>query len=170
MQAPRWVGANLASGARTVIFFLAAAVVQLTGSVFIWHMIEWFSTACCLYGHVQKVKGAPVLVLHAPRRRPAPRSLRPCSLGRRPASRVGFRGEIHGLPGGGAKGEEAHHHHFSSSTSRVQRCRAGGGGGGGRRAAPCKSSGRKRQGPARYNEQICLCASNHRIVSKKGRK
>jgi hypothetical protein len=29
---------------------MAAAVVQLAGSVLIWHMIEWFSTACCLYG------------------------------------------------------------------------------------------------------------------------
>jgi hypothetical protein len=29
---------------------LAAAVVQLDGSVFIWHMMDWFSTACCLYG------------------------------------------------------------------------------------------------------------------------
>jgi hypothetical protein len=29
---------------------MAAAVVQLDGSVLIWHMIEWFSTACCLYG------------------------------------------------------------------------------------------------------------------------
>jgi hypothetical protein len=28
---------------------LAAAVVQLDGSVLTWHMIEWFSTACCLY-------------------------------------------------------------------------------------------------------------------------
>jgi hypothetical protein len=26
----------------------AAAVVQLAGRVFVWHMIEWFSTACCL--------------------------------------------------------------------------------------------------------------------------
>jgi hypothetical protein len=29
---------------------MAAAVVQLDGSVLIWHMIDWFSTACCLYG------------------------------------------------------------------------------------------------------------------------
>jgi hypothetical protein len=29
---------------------MAAAVVQLDGSVFIWHMTDWFSTACCLYG------------------------------------------------------------------------------------------------------------------------
>jgi hypothetical protein len=28
---------------------LAAAVVQLDGSVLIWHMIEWFLTACCKY-------------------------------------------------------------------------------------------------------------------------
>jgi hypothetical protein len=29
---------------------MAAAVVQLDGSVLIWHMINWLSTACCLYG------------------------------------------------------------------------------------------------------------------------
>jgi hypothetical protein len=40
-------------------FFLAAAVVQLDGSVLIWHMIEWFSTACCLYGARLKSEGRP---------------------------------------------------------------------------------------------------------------
>jgi hypothetical protein len=47
------MGANLESGARKGIFFGAAAVVQLDGSVFkfgIWHMTDWLSTACCLYG------------------------------------------------------------------------------------------------------------------------
>jgi hypothetical protein len=29
---------------------LAAAVIQLDGSVYIWHMIDWVLTACCLYG------------------------------------------------------------------------------------------------------------------------
>jgi hypothetical protein len=29
---------------------LAAAAVQLDGSVLIWHMIDWLPTACCLYG------------------------------------------------------------------------------------------------------------------------
>jgi hypothetical protein len=33
-----------------VNLFLAASVVQLDGSVLIWHMIDWFSTALCLYG------------------------------------------------------------------------------------------------------------------------
>jgi hypothetical protein len=30
--------------------FLATAVVQVGGSVLIRHVIEWVSTACCLYG------------------------------------------------------------------------------------------------------------------------
>jgi hypothetical protein len=37
------MGANLALA--RWIFLLAAAVVQLDGSVLIWHMIDWFSTA-----------------------------------------------------------------------------------------------------------------------------
>jgi hypothetical protein len=32
----------------------AAAVVQLDGSVLIWHMTDWFSTACCLWGAFKK--------------------------------------------------------------------------------------------------------------------
>jgi hypothetical protein len=36
---------------------LAAAVVQLDGSVLIWHMMDWFSTACCLYGARSKSEG-----------------------------------------------------------------------------------------------------------------
>jgi hypothetical protein len=41
------MGANLALAR----FFLklAAAAVQLDGSVLIWHMIDWFSTACFVY-------------------------------------------------------------------------------------------------------------------------
>jgi hypothetical protein len=39
-------------------FVLAAAVVQLDGSVFIWHMPDWFSTACCLYGARSKSEHA----------------------------------------------------------------------------------------------------------------
>jgi hypothetical protein len=35
---------------------LAAAVVQLDGSVLIWHMMDWFLTACCLYGARLKMK------------------------------------------------------------------------------------------------------------------
>jgi hypothetical protein len=46
MQAPRWVLIWRSQGKNK----LAAAVVQLDGSVLIWHMTEWFSTACCLYG------------------------------------------------------------------------------------------------------------------------
>jgi hypothetical protein len=46
------MGANLALARRD--FFLAAAVVQLDGSVLIWHMIDWLSMACCLYGAHQK--------------------------------------------------------------------------------------------------------------------
>ena len=29
---------------------LAAAAVQPDGAVLIWHMIDWFSTACCIWG------------------------------------------------------------------------------------------------------------------------
>jgi hypothetical protein len=29
---------------------LAAAAVQLNDSGLIWHMTDWFSTTCCLYG------------------------------------------------------------------------------------------------------------------------
>jgi hypothetical protein len=32
----------------------AAAVVQLNGSFLIWHMIDWFSTACCIWGAFKK--------------------------------------------------------------------------------------------------------------------
>jgi hypothetical protein len=39
-------------------FVLAAAVVQPDGSVFIWHMPDWFSTACCLYGARSKSEHA----------------------------------------------------------------------------------------------------------------
>jgi hypothetical protein len=47
MQAPRWVLIWRSQGEKK----LAAAVVQLDGSVLIWHMIEWrFSMACWLYG------------------------------------------------------------------------------------------------------------------------
>jgi hypothetical protein len=35
-------------------FFWAAVVVQLDGSVLIWHMTDWFSTACCIWGTVKK--------------------------------------------------------------------------------------------------------------------
>jgi hypothetical protein len=49
------MGANLALARRKKK--LAAAVVQLDGSVLIWHMIEWFSTACCLYGARSKREG-----------------------------------------------------------------------------------------------------------------
>jgi hypothetical protein len=41
------MGANLALARCKTI--MAAAVVQLDGSVLIWHMIDWFSTAGCLY-------------------------------------------------------------------------------------------------------------------------
>jgi hypothetical protein len=41
---------------------LAAAVVQLGGSVFIWHMTELFSTAYCLYAARLKSE-RPLLVL-----------------------------------------------------------------------------------------------------------
>jgi hypothetical protein len=34
--------------------------------------------------------------------------------------------------------------------------------------AACKTSGRKRERSARYSEWICLCVSNHRIVSEEG--
>jgi hypothetical protein len=40
----------------------AAVVVQLGGSVLIWHMIKWVSTACCLYAArstTTKMKTAP---------------------------------------------------------------------------------------------------------------
>jgi hypothetical protein len=48
MQASRWVRIQRwrSQGKKK----LAAAVVQLAGCVFIWHMTDWFSTACCLYG------------------------------------------------------------------------------------------------------------------------
>jgi hypothetical protein len=46
------MGANLAQK-------LAAAVVQLDGSVFIWRMIDWFSTACCLYAARSKNENRP---------------------------------------------------------------------------------------------------------------
>jgi hypothetical protein len=36
---------------------MAAAVVQLDGSVLIWHMMDWFSTGCCLYGTRSKSEG-----------------------------------------------------------------------------------------------------------------
>jgi hypothetical protein len=48
------MGANLALTRRKKK--LAAAVVQLAGSVLIWHVVEWFSTACCLYGARSKNK------------------------------------------------------------------------------------------------------------------
>jgi hypothetical protein len=58
MQAPRWVLIWRSQGEKK----MAAAVVQLAGWVLIWHMIEWFSTACCLYmQHVQKMKTPPTL-------------------------------------------------------------------------------------------------------------
>jgi hypothetical protein len=52
------MGANseIKSGARKVKKNLAAAVVQLDGSVLIWHMIEWVSTACCLYLYAARSK------------------------------------------------------------------------------------------------------------------
>jgi hypothetical protein len=56
MQAPRWVLIWRSQGEKKN---LAAAVVQLDGSVFIWHMIDWFSTACCLYGARLKSEGRP---------------------------------------------------------------------------------------------------------------
>ena len=41
------MGANLAP---RKVKKKAAAVVQLDGSVLIWHMLDWLPTACCLYG------------------------------------------------------------------------------------------------------------------------
>jgi hypothetical protein len=45
MQAPRWVLIWRSQGEKKK---LAAAVVQLGGSVLIWRMTGWFSTACYL--------------------------------------------------------------------------------------------------------------------------
>jgi hypothetical protein len=62
------MGANL-----TLAWFkkkLAAAVVQLDGSVFIRHMIDWFLTACCLYGARLKSEGRPYSELGATRQQP----------------------------------------------------------------------------------------------------
>jgi hypothetical protein len=67
------MGANLALASK-VKKKLAAAVVQLDGSVFIWHMIDWFSTACCLYGARSKSEGRSYKSLHATKHRNAPRS------------------------------------------------------------------------------------------------
>jgi hypothetical protein len=55
MPAPRWVLIWRSQGKKK----LAAAVVQLDGSVFIWHMIDWFSTACFLYGARLKNENRP---------------------------------------------------------------------------------------------------------------
>jgi hypothetical protein len=53
VDASATMGANLAlAGLKK----MAAAVVQLGGSVLIWHMIEWFSMACCLYLYAARSK------------------------------------------------------------------------------------------------------------------
>jgi hypothetical protein len=52
MPAPRWVLCWRSQGKNKIK--LAAAVVQLDGSVLIWQMIDWFSTACCLWGTFKK--------------------------------------------------------------------------------------------------------------------
>jgi hypothetical protein len=52
------MGANLALARQKKK--LAAAVVQLGGPVLIWHiLIEWFSTACCLYAARSKNGSRP---------------------------------------------------------------------------------------------------------------
>jgi hypothetical protein len=51
------MGANLALARQTKIWLPLSSIVQLDGSVLIWHMIEWVSTACCLYGARSKSEG-----------------------------------------------------------------------------------------------------------------
>jgi hypothetical protein len=77
MQALRWVLIWRSQGETNQIG--CRWVVQLDGSVLIWHMMDWFSTACCLYGDVQKVNGPSAALLsllaahcraHYPQRQP----------------------------------------------------------------------------------------------------
>ena len=52
------MGANLALARRHKVKKIGCrAVVQLAGWVSIWHMMDWFSTACCLYGARSKSEG-----------------------------------------------------------------------------------------------------------------